>query len=839
MEERLSSRLPEGKTPASLSGRYAEVLLPLPLAGTFTYGIPEEMVPLVQRGCRVLVQFGRRKYYTGIITDLHTVPLKEYEVKPLMALLDPRPAIRFPQLKFWNWIADYYLCSAGEVMKAALPSGLKVESETFVSLNADFEPESATFSETQAMIIMALKDEGRLRVAELEKAVGTVNIGYAVNRLLELGAIEIDERAVEHYRPRTETMVAICAERNDNDALHSFFDLTGRSARQERLLVAYLEMSGWMRTEEPLKEVEKKRLVESAGATPGIFKALVDKGVFKVYKKSVNRFNSGPSAVSPLATLSPTQKKACSEIDTAFNQHPIVLLHGVTGSGKTEIYTHLIDRVLSGGNQVLYLVPEISLTTQLTDRLRRVFGEKLLVYHSKFSDNERVDVWRRLLESREPLVVLGVRSSVFLPFHHLGLVIIDEEHEPSFKQYDPAPRYNARDAATVLASMHGAKTLLGSATPSVETFFKALNGRYGLVSLNERFEGASLPDVEIVDMRAQRRQKLNRGILSRPLHTATEYAVKAGYQAIMFQNRRGFAPVVVCRECGWTPKCINCDVSLVYHKNISQLRCHYCGHSAALPNVCPACGQNSIEVYGYGTERIAEELHETFDDCRIARMDLDTTRNKEAFQEIIEEFSKKETDILVGTQMVSKGLDFERVKVVGVLNADTLLNFPDFRSGERAFNMLEQVAGRAGRRSEKGTVFIQTTSPDDPVLAFVKAHDYKGFYEAEIADRRRFNYPPFTRVINIYLKHKNAATVDSLAVSYTNALRRTFGNRVLGPEKPYVSRVSTWYLQSIMLKVESGASMAKVKSLLRAIYVAMAPDPRMKQAVVYYDVDPV
>jgi len=824
-----------------IAEKYAEVILPLPIAGTFTYGIPAEMAPLLQRGCRVLVQFGRRKYYTGIIADIHPHPPKDYEVKPLMALLDPQPVIRFPQLKFWEWISGYYLCSTGEVMKAALPAGLKVESETFVSLNEDFDKGDADvkFSETQAIIIMALTEKKRLRVSELEKATGIANLGYAINRLLEIGAIEIDERAVEHYRPHTETMVAVCAERNDNDTLHSFFDLVGRSARQERLLVAYLEMSGWMRADEPLRDVEKKRLIEATGSTPAIFKALTDKGILRTYKKTVNRFNTGTASVTAPAVLSPAQNKAFREIDSAFRSNATVLLHGITGSGKTEIYTHLIDRVLADGNQVLYLVPEISLTTQLTDRLRRVFGDRLLVYHSKFSDNERVDVWKRLLDSRQPLIVLGVRSSVFLPFHHLGLVIIDEEHEPSFKQYDPAPRYNARDAAIVLASMHGAKTLLGSATPSVETYYKALNGKYALVSLEERFEGATLPDVEIVDMRSQRKQRINRGILSGPLRLATEEALKEGSQAIMFQNRRGFAPVVVCRECGWTPKCVNCDVSLVYHKNIAQLRCHYCGHSTPLPAVCPACGQNSIDIYGYGTERIAEEMHEAFSDYRVARMDLDTTRNKEAFQEIIEEFSKKETDILVGTQMVSKGLDFERVKVVGVLNADTLLNFPDFRSAERAFNMLEQVAGRAGRRAEKGKVIIQTTAPESEVLGFVKRHDYKGFYEAEIADRQRYRYPPFTRVVNIYLKHKDAATVDSLAVSYTMALRRTFGQRVLGPEKPYVSRVSTWYLQSVMLKVESEASMTKVKALLREIYIGMASDPRMKQAMLYYDVDPV
>ncbi|MDE6072430.1 MAG: primosomal protein N', partial [Muribaculaceae bacterium] len=521
-----------------------------------------------------------------------------------------------------------------------------------------------------------------------------------------------------------------------------------------------------------------------------------------------------------------------------FKSKSVALLHGVTGSGKTEIYTHLIASCMESGNQVLYLVPEISLTTQLTDRLRKVFGDSLLIYHSKFSDNERVDVWKRLLTSNEPLIVLGVRSSVFLPFARLGLVIVDEEHESSFKQYDPAPRYNARDASIVLASMHGAHTLLGSATPSVETYYKASTGKYGLVSLAERFEGSTLPEVEIVDMREQRKKKLNKGILSQPLRLATNEALKEGRQAIMFQNRRGFAPVVVCQQCGWTPKCHNCDVSLVYHKNSDLLKCHYCGFCQPLPKLCPACGQNSIEIYGYGTERIAEEVHQEFQGYRVARMDLDTTRNKDAYQEIIEEFANHETDILVGTQMVSKGLDFEKVRIVGVINADTLLNFPDFKSNERAFCMLEQVAGRAGRRNDIGKVFIQTTEPKDPVLKHVKQHDYISFYNEELAERQRYAYPPFTRIINIYLKNKDSATADAGAVILTNALREVFGPRVLGPEKPFVSRVALWYIQSIMLKVEAGASMKKVKDILRAVHARIAHLPQIKSSMLYYDVDP-
>ena len=605
-------------------------------------------------------------------------------------------------------------------------------------------------------------------------------------------------------------------------------------------MTSCLDLSGWINSQTDLKDVEKSRLLTTAGITPGTLRSMVDKGIFEIYKKSINRFalDSDETSVN-LAPLSEAQEKAYREIVSSLNTNPIHLLHGVTGSGKTEIYTHLMAEVLEAGNQVLFLVPEISLTTQLSDRLRKVFGQRLLVYHSKFSDSERVDIWRRLLSGNEPLVVLGARSSVFLPFSRLGLVIVDEEHEASFKQYDPAPRYNARDVALMLARMHGAKSLLGSATPSIETYYKATTGKYGLTSLTERFEGATLPDVTILDMKELRKKKEVKGILSSPLRKRILSTLQDKRQAIMFQNRRGFAPVVVCDQCGWSPKCRDCDVSLVYHKNTGLLRCHYCGFTQLLPKLCPACGQNSIRIFGYGTERIAEELHEEFEGYRVARMDLDTTRNKDAYQEIIEEFARHETDILVGTQMVSKGLDFGEVTTVGVLNADTLLNFPDFRSNERAFNMLEQVAGRAGRRQEKGEVMIQTVKPDHEVLQFVKHHDYAGFYKKEIADREKFGYPPFTKIINIYLKNRDGLACDRGAVAFAMALRNVFGERVLGPEKPFVSRIATYYLQSIMLKIEAAASMKKVKDLLRSVLASVANNPDIKSSTIYYDVDPV
>ncbi|MDE6785615.1 MAG: primosomal protein N', partial [Muribaculaceae bacterium] len=651
--------------------------------------------------------------------------------------------------------------------------------------------------------------------------------------------VKVDEKVVEKYRPKTVTKVRLLCQRQDDEKLHGFFDMTKRSSQQQAVLLAYLDLSKFMIKGEEVRDVERDTLLKTTGVSPAVLKAVADKGILEIYKDKINRFDSGVEEVGEMPVLSEIQAKAAKEIRDSFRDHAITLLHGVTGSGKTEIYCDLIKEVLDQGNQVLYLVPEISLTTQLTDRLKKVFGNRLLIYHSKFSDSERVDIWNRLLSTNEPMVVLGVRSSVFLPFSRLGLVVVDEEHESSYKQFDPAPRYNARDAATVLASMHGARTLFGSATPSVETYWKAENGKFGLVTLSERYEGSSLPEVEVGDMRKMRKQKDVKGILSGPLRRQTKDVLDKGWQAIMFQNRRGFAPVVVCQTCGWSPKCHNCDVSLVYHKGSKLLRCHYCGYTQTLPDLCPACEENTLEKYGYGTERIAEEVQEEFPDKKVSRMDLDTTRNKLAYQDLIEEFADHRTDILVGTQMVSKGLDFDKVKIVGVLNADTLLNFPDFRSNERAFNMLEQVAGRAGRRQEPGKVLIQTTKAEERVLEHVKNHDYMSYYKEELEERQKYAYPPFTKIINVYIRNKDAATCDTAAVMLSMALREVFGGRVLGPEKPFVSRVNTWYIQQIMLKVESGASMKKVMTLLRQVYERLAPTPQIKSSQIHYDVDPV
>ena len=819
--------------------KFANVILPLPISGSFTYSVPSIYEDEIEVGSRVLVQFGKKNYYTGIVELVHNNQPSGYEVKEIMMVLDAKPIVRHPQLKLWNWLAEYYLCSVGEVYKAAVPSGLKVESETYILLNSDYEyDENVNLTERMALIIQLLDRNGRMKISEIERETGFKNLGTLVNKMLEIGLVLIDERIVDKYRARKETLVRLNCDRNDNEALHGFFDIVKRARQQEKMLIAYLDLSAWMQSTTP-KEVLKSDLLERSGASPAVLKGLVDKGVLEIYKKEINRFTVDVSESAELPQLSNAQLEAYNSILDKWKENKVTLLRGVTGSGKTEIYSHLINDVLNLGQQVLYLVPEISLTTQLTSRLQKIFGKRLLIYHSKFSDNERVDVWKKLLSTHEPLIVLGVRSSVFLPFAKLGLVIVDEEHESSYKQYDPAPRYNARDAAIVLASMHGAATLLGSATPAVETYYKAKNGRFGLVELLERFDGIRMPEVKVVDMRDQRKRKECRGLYSNPLLVASRKALGEGKQVIMFQNRRGYAPMVECKECAWVPKCKNCDVSLVFHRNIRELRCHYCGYSMTLPNLCPVCGQDSVETYGYGTERIADDLNEIFNEYRVARMDLDTTRNKDAYEDIIEDFSSHKTDILVGTQMVTKGLDFERVRVVGVLNADSILNYPDFRSNERAFNMIEQVAGRAGRKNEVGEVYVQTTDPNNQIIEKVKTHDYEGYYDEQIDERQRFAYPPFTKIVNIYLKHKDERMVNSLAVNYVLELRKIFGNRVLGPEKPIVGRVANYYIQSIMLKMEANASMRKVKDLLRTVYERVSIDKNMRSAILYYDVDPV
>lgn len=819
--------------------RYADVILPLPLYASFTYEVPEAMQEQVRIGSRVLVPFGKSGCHTGIVEAIHT-NAPATEAKEIIVALDSEPILRHPQLKFWQWMAQYYLCAPGEVMKAALPAALKVESESWVSPVPDPDPEDvAGLTPQQAMVYAYLTHAKKARIADIEREVDIASPRVAINRLMERGLVQVAERVVDKYVTRKVSVVELCCGRDDKEALHSYFSAVTRSQAQEKLLVAYLDLSGWLKADASLTQVEKKVLLEKTGASPAIFSALVKKGIFKVVDKRVNRFSeSTGAALSAPPALSEAQTLALRNIRRAMADHLVTLLRGVTGSGKTEIYSHLIHDALSHGDHVLMLVPEISLTTQLTSRLRLIFGDRMLVYHSKFSDSERVDIWRRLLKAKTPMLILGVRSSVFLPFPRLGLIVVDEEHESSYKQYDPAPRYNARDAAIMLATMHGAKVLLGSATPAIDTYYKGVTGKYGLVELLTRFSDVPLPTVHTIDMRDRRQKKQVCGPFSTDLLSATRHAIQAGKQAILFQNRRGFAPMVICSQCGWTPRCPHCDISLVYHRRDRLLKCHYCGYTMPLPSLCPACGSNTLNSFGYGTERLADSLQELIPDVPMARMDLDTTRAKDAYQDIIEDFSEGKTRILIGTQMVTKGLDFKDVTLVGIVNADTLVNFPDFRSNERAYSTFEQVAGRAGRRSDAGNVLIQTTNPTHPAITAVKAHDYKGFYEAELEQRRTFAYPPFVKIINIYLRHKDEKTLESLTATYAATLRQSFGHRVLGPDTPHVSRIANWHIRTLMLKIEPGASMTKVKQLLHSIYASVATIPGMKTLRLHYDVDP-
>lgn len=821
---------------------YAHVIVPLPLEGAFTYKVPDSLRNDIRRGCRVIVPFGAKHFYTGLVQDVTAeAPGPTVALKEITLVLDGgKPIVRNPQVNFWQWMASYYLCSIGDVFKAALPSGLKLESETRVELYGDPDPdEVAACTPRQIEIMSYLSEKGSTSLKALEAAFGGAAVRSHIDALVEKGLLASSEKLVERYRSVRKAYVCPTLPRGDKAAIDASFAAIRRSAKQESALVALLALSEFNRADAPLVEVPLDTLMERSGATRAQIKSLADKGICRLYNKEISRFSySGPTA-GALPTLSQHQNEALESIHRTFLDKDVVLLHGVTSSGKTEIYIHLIDYVLHQGRQSLFLVPEIALTTQLTRRLQRVFGDKVVIYHSKFSDNERVELWRRLLNTSEPLVVIGARSAVFLPFASLGLVIVDEEHESSYKQADPAPRYNGRDAAIMLANLHGAKTLLGSATPTVETYHKALNGKFGLVKLTERFDGVAMPEVELVDMRAERRRRAVSGYFShRLLHVSID-AISRKKQAIFFLNRRGYAPMARCGMCAFTPKCNFCDVALTYHKRTNRLQCHYCGAEYPVPQLCPECHEPAMEIVGYGTERLEDEIASQFPGQRVLRMDLDTTRNKEGHSRIIDEFSQHKADILVGTQMVTKGLDFGAVEVVGILNADSMLNIPDFRAAERSFNMIEQVAGRAGRRDGVGRVVVQTHNTSNPVLELAAAHDYEGFYRREIAEREAFAFPPFTRIINIYVKHRDARTAAECADNLARSLRQIFGQRVLGPQEPAVARIQSMYIRKIMLKVEATASMAKVKELLRERYIALAASPLMRGLTVYYDVDPV
>lgn len=816
--------------------KYVDVILPLPLPRSFTYSLPDEGGEDIRPGCRVVVPFGRKKFYTAIVCNVHFYAPTEYEVKEISAILDAEPVLLPVQFKFWEWLADYYLCTQGDVYKAALPSGLKLESETIVEYNPDFEAEGRLSGKEQ-QILDLLSKEPEQCITKLEKESGIKNILTVIKSLLDKEAILVKEELRRTYKPKTEVRVRLAGV-PDEKRLHILFDILSRAPKQLALLMKYVELSGVLGSS-PVREVSKKELLERAGVSPAVLNGLAEKKIFEVYHYEVGRLNVQINDVVSLNPLNEHQQRAHDEITELFRDKNVCLLHGVTSSGKTEVYIHLIEEMIRQGKQVLYLLPEIALTTQITERLKRVFGARLGIYHSKFPDAERVEIWQKQLGDEGYDIILGVRSSVFLPFRNLGLVIVDEEHENTYKQQDPAPRYHARNAAIVLSSLYGAKVLLGTATPSVETWYNATTGKYGLVELKERYKEIRLPEIIPVDIKELHRKKRMVGQFSPLLLQYVREALEQKEQVILFQNRRGFAPMIECRTCGWVPKCKNCDVSLTYHKGINQLTCHYCGYTYQLPRSCPACDGTELVNRGFGTEKIEDDIKIAFPRASVARMDLDTTRTRAAYEKIIADFEQGKTDILIGTQMVSKGLDFDHVSVVGILNADTMLNYPDFRSYERAFQLMAQVSGRAGRKNKQGRVVLQTKSMDHPIISQVMTNDYEQMVAGQLAERQMFHYPPYYRLVYVYLKNRNETMLEQTADVMAGKLRSVFGARVLGPDKPPVGRIQTFFIKKIVVKIEYNAPMSRARELLLQVQREMIEDERFKSLIVYYDVDPM
>ena len=755
--------------------RYVDVILPLPLDGTFTYSIPEGMEEKVVPNMRVLVPLGKSKKYIAMVIDVHSEK-PEFTCKPIEAVLDEYPSLLPQQMRLWQWISEYYMAPLGDVFGAAMPSGMK---------------------------------------------------------------------STEKFKPKMELYVELASCYRNEQALHVALNMVQRALKQSKTLTTFLALSHWDSLEgdtprEGIKKVTKEELMNEARCTAAAVKALIDRGILFTYELEVGRLNtSGESHFELIKPLSEAQQDAYNQILLKMMNKNVVLLHGVTSSGKTEIYIHLIRKAIEEHKQVLYLLPEIALTVQIMERLHKVFGDRLGIFHSKYSDAERVEIWQKQLSGHSYDVILGARSAVFLPFQKLGLVIIDEEHENSFKQQDPSPRYHARSTAIVLASMYPeAKVLLGTATPSMESYYNAQQGKYGLVELKTRFKDIQLPEIQVVDVKDLRHRKMMTGAYSPQLLAAVREALKNGEQAILFQNRRGFAPMIECKVCGWVPKCKNCDVSLTLHKSINLLTCHYCGFTYPVPTVCPNCGSMELMGRGIGTERIEDQIAEIFPEARIARMDLDTTRTRNAYERLISDFSSGKTNLLIGTQMISKGLDFDKVRVVGILNADSMLNYPDFRAYEHAFMMMAQVSGRAGRKGKRGLVILQTKNPTLPIISQVVHNDYEALFKGILEERRMFHYPPFFHLINVFLKHKNEKVCQQASLELGKTLRSWFGERVLGPDKPAVARVKTMNIRKIVIKLENGIDQKKVREYLKYAQQMMAKDPRYGALQIYYDVDP-
>jgi primosomal protein N' (replication factor Y) len=789
---------------------FIDVILPIPIQKTFTYSINEEEYNFLKEGMRVAVSFGKSKIYTALVYKIHNNEPTLYEAKEIHQILDEFPIVNKIQLKHWQWIAEYYMCALGDVYRASLPSAFLLESETIIYKNESFTDESVLIDD-EFLVFEALQHQSQLTIHQIVDILDRKKVMPIVNSLLKKSAIYIKEEIYETYKPKLVKYVKLHSDYNADDSLNTLLEELYRAKKQREAILTYFQLAT---SKKPIKakELETKSNVSSA-----ILNSLVDKNILEFYHLKTDRINFKGDTNS-LKKLNEFQEKALIEIKDAFLQKDVTLLHGITSSGKTEVYTKLIQEILDKGQQVLFLLPEIALTTQIITRLQAYFGKQISVFHSKYSMNERVEVWNNVLENKSKAqIILGARSSLFLPFSNLGLIVVDEEHETSYKQFEPNPRYNARDAAIVLAKMHLAKILLGSATPSLESYFNAQQNKYGFVELNRRFGNVQLPKIELIDIKEKHRKKEMKGHFSDKLLVLIQEALDEKEQIILFQNRRGFSPIVECKTCGVSPQCPNCDISLTYHKYKNELRCHYCNYQRAMPNNCSACGSNTLDTKGFGTEQIELELKELFPDYSIGRMDLDTTRGKFGYQKIIGAFEAREIDILVGTQMLSKGLDFDNVSLVGILNADTMLNFPDFRAHERAYQLMVQVSGRAGRSKKQGNVAIQTYNPYHQILQQVSTTDYQAMFKEQLQERWQFKYPPYYRLIKITLKHRDYTKVDSGINWLFKALYNSFGEHVLGPTAPVVARIRNQYIKNVVIKIPPKQSLANTKNQIQKI----------------------
>lgn len=831
---------PDLFNPTDKDTHFAEIVLPVPIARLFTYRVPKEWQENLKVGQRVIVPFGQKKILTGIVVTIHHQPPKEYEAKYMLELLDEHEVIYAPQFQLYQWMADYYLCTLGEVVNAALPSGLKLSSESMVQLKPGFDigESDFDFSEKERILLARLKSD-TLSYSDVSKLLGAKSIYSLLKSLSSKDAIILFEQVKEKFKPKTEKHIRIHPEYANRKSLEELFEKFASKPKQEAVLLKYLqEVPVFSHPELNQQGLHKSKLMDPEISESSIG-TLIKNKVLEEFEVIVPRFGFPDNIHEHPVLLSETQEKARNEILKGFEEHTATLLHGVTGSGKTEIYIDLIRKAMEGGSQVLYLLPEIALTTQIVQRLKKMFGSEMGVYHSKFSDNERVEVWNGVLTGKFRFVV-GVRSSIFLPFDNLGLVIVDEEHDPSYKQHDPAPRYHARDVAMVIAQIHHAKVLLGSATPSVESYYQAKSGKYGLVTLSERFGEAQLPEIIFADLTQEKRRKTNKGEFSSLLLNEIKEALKKNEQVILFQNRRGYSPMVQCEDCNWIPKCINCSVSLTYHQYRHAMICHYCGYREELPKQCPTCSSKRILTLGYGTEKLEEELKLHFPDAKIQRMDLDTTRSRSGYENIIEGFESGETNILVGTQMVTKGLDFDRVSLVGVFDTDRMMHFPDFRSYERAFQLITQVSGRAGRRATKGKVVLQTFDPHHALFRYVIQNDVQGFLQDQLTDRQEHFYPPYTRLVEIIFKHTDKKVVVELADNFARELKNQLKLiRILGPGEPMISKIRNEYLMSILVKINRDqGKLHEIKHVLSHTATVFLQMKEYRSAKIVYDVDP-